>query len=279
MSIYRVIKDKGNPYIMLNKHCIYNANISLKAKGLMAYFLSRPDHWEFYQAEILQNCKDGKDSLLSAIKELEKNGYIKRNFKRDKKGKLLGGYDYEIYEVPQNAPNDNLSENGKPESGKSENGENRKRQKPISENPPLINNDLKVINDLEVNNDIKVNKERENKDTHSQSLELIKYIEELTSSIGTISLSSIKLAVEKHGYEYTKLAVEKAISLDKCKMSYVNGILQNWAKEGYPSLEDINKPKKINKPSYSNKKPSSFCDYEQRSYDLESIENKLLGWE
>ncbi len=52
MAVFRVIKDKENPYVMLNKYFVYDGRLSLKAKGLMSYFLSRPDNWEFYSSEI-----------------------------------------------------------------------------------------------------------------------------------------------------------------------------------------------------------------------------------
>jgi len=35
---------------------------------------------------------------------------------------------------------------------------------------------------------------------------------------------------------------------------------------------------KINKTKF-NKKPSTFCDYEQRDYDFDDLERKLLGWD
>ncbi|MBW9170746.1 helix-turn-helix domain-containing protein [Clostridium estertheticum] len=41
----------------------------------------------------------------------------------------------------------------------------------------------------------------------------------------------------------------------------------------------VNKLKsKFAKPKYV-KKPSSFCDYEQREYDFDELEKKLLGWD
>jgi len=35
---------------------------------------------------------------------------------------------------------------------------------------------------------------------------------------------------------------------------------------------------KINKTKF-NKKTSTFCDYEQRDYDFNDLERKLLGWD
>lgn len=157
LAILRVIKDKDNPYIMLNKYYIYDERLSLKAKGLMSYFLSRPDNWEFYSSEILQHCKDKKDSVSRAIKELINAGYIEREYKRDSNGKLAGGYDYSIHEVPQEIkPNNEVCTLTGTEIGKTEIGKNRNRGKPNSENPPLLNNEYILNNELEL-----INKKRD----------------------------------------------------------------------------------------------------------------------
>ncbi|CAM2999150.1 helix-turn-helix domain-containing protein [Hathewaya histolytica] len=154
MTVFRTIKDKENPYIMLNKYFIYDSRLSLKAKGLMSYFLSRPDHWEFYQIEILQHCKDKKDSLSNTIKELEKRGYVKRILRRDQQGKLMGGYDYEVYEIPDVINKNEEACTNISDIGKTETGEIRNREKPISENPPLVINDSLVINECSSRNDV-----------------------------------------------------------------------------------------------------------------------------
>lgn len=123
MAIFRVVKNKQ--YTVVDNHFIDDPKLSLKAKGLLLMFLKRPDNWNIYLKELEKCCKDGKDSINTAIKELEKFGYINRNLKRDEKGKLIGGYDYLIREIP-------LTEIGFPVIGDSTN----------REKPPLINTEL-----------------------------------------------------------------------------------------------------------------------------------------
>lgn len=134
MATFRVLKDKDNPYILINKIFIHDERLSLKAKGLMSYFLSRPDDWEFYSSEIEKNCKDGEKAIRTAITELEKAGYITRKFKKDENGKFKGGYDYTIFELPkrQNA-----------DTAKSQNCET-----PIRQNSVLLNKDNKLNKEL-----------------------------------------------------------------------------------------------------------------------------------
>ena len=45
------------------------------------------------------------------------------------------------------------------------------------------------------------------------------------------------MAVEIHGSENVKKAIEKAIENGTIKLNYIMGILRNWAKEGYPEDE------------------------------------------
>ncbi|MCC5422470.1 helix-turn-helix domain-containing protein [Clostridium botulinum] len=239
MAVFRVIKDKENPYVMLNKYFVYDGRLSLKAKGLMSYFLSRPDNWEFYSSEIEKNCKDGEKAIRTAIKELETNGYIERLLKRDSNGKLIGGYDYTIYEIPQNIKSDETT--CTKEEPKRQNAYSAKclsGETPIRRNGRLLNNDIKL------------NKERE-RDSHFEAMKLCQYVEEVTSMPGILNLAAVKIAIMKHGYKNTKLAVEKAIALNKCSMQYINGILQTWMKEGYP--KEDKKEQQTEKNSCSHK--------------------------
>jgi hypothetical protein len=143
-SIIRMSKDSGNPYVMINRNCLNNKNLSWKAKGLLSYLLSMPDDWQIYLNELTTHSKDGRDSTASAIKELINNNYIKRERKRDK-GKI-SGYIYTVYEAPyQNVKNEQKTEYGKPEYGKTVNG------KTVNGKPDATNNDL-TYNDLTNNN-------------------------------------------------------------------------------------------------------------------------------
>ncbi|MBO0555738.1 helix-turn-helix domain-containing protein [Clostridium botulinum] len=239
MPIVRVIKDKNNPYMTVNKYYIHDNRLSLKAKGLMSYFLSRPDNWEFYAEEIMKHTTDKETSITSAIKELLNCGYIQRQAKRNKDGKFKGGYDYEIYEVPLNQFSEETTAciEKEPKLEKPELGKTRTEKNPNWENPVLLNNDIKL------------NKERE-RDSHFEAMKLCQYVEEVTSMPGILSLAAVKIAIMKHGYKNTKLAVEKAIALNKCSMQYINGILQTWMKEGYPKEDKKEKQTKKNSCSH-----------------------------
>ena len=74
-------------------------DISLKAKGILALMLSLPDNWKFSIEGIASKCKESKECIGSAIKELESAGYIKRTMMHGDDGKITV-MEYEIFEEP-----------------------------------------------------------------------------------------------------------------------------------------------------------------------------------
>ncbi|MDY2638991.1 MAG: conserved phage C-terminal domain-containing protein, partial [Ligilactobacillus salivarius] len=65
-----------------------DTNLSWKAKGLFVYLWSQSDEWDFYESEVVKHSTDKIASLKSGLKELEQQGYLKRQRKRDDKGHL-----------------------------------------------------------------------------------------------------------------------------------------------------------------------------------------------
>jgi DnaD/phage-associated family protein len=75
--------------------------------------------------------------------------------------------------------------------------------------------------------------------------------------------------------------------LNRADFKYIDGILNSWFKDNIKSLEDIEKKdrKKINhKPiintnNNNNNTKGNFNNYDQRTYDFDELERKLLGWD
>ncbi|MBY6900226.1 DnaD domain protein [Clostridium botulinum] len=221
MAVFRVIKDKNNPYVIKNTYYDFDSRLSLKAKGLMGIFLSRPDNWKFYNKEILKHCKDGKDSLNSAINELIKAGYIERDLKRDTKGKLLGGYDYSVYEVPKeyldNSACTKITECGKPEIGETQNREN-----PFSENPPLLNNELILNNDI-----------NSSSNSSKGNMEVFKHFEKCNFGLlSPMIIEKIAADIELYSKEWVMKAAEISDEAGVHRYDYVKSILERWKANG-----------------------------------------------
>lgn len=96
-NIIRVQKNKENPYLILNKTCINDANLSWGAKGLHTYLVSLPDDWTIYVSELTKHTSSGRDHTYTLIKELMKFGYMQR-FEYRQKGKVKAS-NYCVYET------------------------------------------------------------------------------------------------------------------------------------------------------------------------------------
>lgn len=75
----------------------HDKNLSLKAIGLMTLVLSLPHGADLSIKGLMQFTKDGYESTRNAFRELEKNGYIKRETVRGKDG-TYAGERFVIYE-------------------------------------------------------------------------------------------------------------------------------------------------------------------------------------
>lgn len=100
MAVFRI--EKTRDYTVMSNHHLRDQSLSLKAKGLLSMMLSLPEEWNYTTRGLASICKEGTDSIGSALKELERTGYIVRNRLRDSKGKILD-VEYVIYEAPHPA--------------------------------------------------------------------------------------------------------------------------------------------------------------------------------
>lgn len=71
--------------------------------------------------------------------------------------------------------------------------------------------------------------------------------------------------------------------LNRADFKYIDGILNSWFKDGIKSLEDVAtkdvKRTNFKKPGNYKAQNDNFNNFEQRSYDFDSLEKKLLGWD
>ena len=67
---------------------------------------------------------------------------------------------------------------------------------------------------------------------------IVNYYESITGIVGTLNIGTLKLSIDMHGEKYVKLAIQKAIECGKTNITYINGILKNWKREGYPSEKE-----------------------------------------
>ena len=98
MAVFRI--ERTRDYTVMSNHHLRNANLSLKAKGLLSMMLSLPEDWNYTTRGLAAICKEGVDAIGGALRELETAGYIVRHQLRDRQGRI-SDTEYVIYEQPQ----------------------------------------------------------------------------------------------------------------------------------------------------------------------------------
>lgn len=141
MAVFRVEKTKD--FTVMSNHHLRNTELSLKAKGLLSLMLSLPEDWDYTTKGLAHICRDGVDSITTALKELERHGYLTRQRLRNENGQL-GDIEYTIHEKPVTGVKQGVSpkrENPRqvnPRQAKPEQAEPEQAE-PEQENPAQLN--------------------------------------------------------------------------------------------------------------------------------------------
>ena len=115
MAVFRIEKTKD--YTVMSNYHLKDRELSCKACGLLSKMLSLPEDWDYTTRGLATICKDGVDSIGTALKELEKRGYLIRNQLRDEKGRIRD-MEYVIYETPHlPSPDTTRPDTEKPDMG------------------------------------------------------------------------------------------------------------------------------------------------------------------
>ena len=132
MAVLR--KDKRSNFTVIDNTVFKDSSLSLKAKGMLCQMLSLPDNWAFTIKGLVKQCKDGKDSVMSALNELEDAGYFRRvQAKSDGK---FAGFDYIVSETKiADSPYTEIP-----------NTENPHTEIPNTENPNILNTKEPITN-------------------------------------------------------------------------------------------------------------------------------------
>lgn len=123
--------EKKSNFTVVSNDILMNNFMSMKATCLLMKMLGKPDNWDYTINGMKTFCVEGRDAIRSALKELEKFGYLERRKVRDSRGRYTD-IEYIIYEEPiSRSPC-----SAYPES------ENPSLDDPPSENPPEINKEI-----------------------------------------------------------------------------------------------------------------------------------------
>ena len=209
MSVFRI--NKTNNYTVMSNHHFKEKKMSLKAKGLLSLMLSLPDDWDYSISGLATLSKDGKDSIMSALAELEKFGYLTRKRLTNEKGQFAG-IEYNIFEIPQ--PQNPNSDN--PNSA-NENAENSN-----AENPAQLNTNLTNYLNNELFNELST-KDVELLELYQQYIQVR---EDMKAPLNETSLQKLISRAKK--LSKNNIRIEKVL--------LENAIINNW-KNVYPPRE------------------------------------------
>jgi DnaD/phage-associated family protein len=187
---------------------IENPKLSWKAKGLLAYLLSRPDNWTVRFGDLVKRAPDGAHTIRGAMKELRKAGHVKVVAERE--GGRVKQWIYTVHESPD---------------GDFQQVENLEVEKQQVEKRALNNKDLS-------NKDLSNKKEIDNAQSVFDALSLF------TGGLNSETPRFVDTWLEKHTVEWILKAVSIAKDKGARSVKYVDSILIGWEANGYPKTRE-----------------------------------------
>lgn len=82
MAIIRAPRPSDR-FAQISNEALADERLSYRARGVLAYLLSRPNGWRTTSAEIARQGVEGRDAVRVALQELETFGYMARRKHRD----------------------------------------------------------------------------------------------------------------------------------------------------------------------------------------------------
>lgn len=136
MAIIRVDK-RDNPYVIIDKTGLNDDRLSFKAKGILAFLLSKPDNWYCHRSHLAKVGPDGETAVRSGLKELKEYGYLEKKPIKNEKGQIEEWQSL-LREVPKSlaeSQSDQKDEN--PPSGKATGCNSPQHNKEVGVNKEL----------------------------------------------------------------------------------------------------------------------------------------------
>lgn len=93
------VQKRPNNFVMMDKSFLEDTRLSYKAKGILAYLLSKPDNWKVIVGNLVNYSTDGKASVYAGLKELKDCRYYEKIPIRDDKGHFVR-WESTVYECP-----------------------------------------------------------------------------------------------------------------------------------------------------------------------------------
>lgn len=266
----KIKKVYQKSFTTVDNTVLNDTNLSWKAKGLFVYLWSQADEWDFYETEVVKHSTDKIASLKSGLKELEQQGYLKRQRKRDNKGHFKENEWI-------------LSDNPMLENPMLDNPTYEKR---ILDNRTLTNtnNNNNNYNNNNYNNNITT--------TTTGPTEIGSIYEFWESNVGSLSpylYEEIQAIyddwkeVSKQPKEMILESIKMALDKGVRNISYIKTILKRWYDNRIYNIEDLKADqerfeKNKQRKSSKNKKKSMFIDARTQDHSKSDEEAWEAFW-
>ena len=100
MPIIKVVEKRKKNFTVVANALIKDDRLAMKEKGVLLTLLSLPETWNLTRTGLSKFCRDGPDSIKSALAKLAEAGYISKGRMRDRAGRL-GDSVYYISDEPK----------------------------------------------------------------------------------------------------------------------------------------------------------------------------------
>jgi len=159
-----------------------------------------------------------------------------------------------------------------------------KKQEVISKKQELRNKEEVIIKEeILTKKSVEIVKHENNSFAGSEGIKsILKIYEENVHAITPLVYDKI-LEFTKHvSSKVIIMAIEEAVKYNAKSIKYISEIINSWISKGIKTAEGVNDYQK----KWANKKCSDkaygaksggFCDYQQRDYDFDALEKRLLG--
>jgi len=208
-------------FTIIDNRILEDDRLSLKAKGILCYLLSRPDNWQVSDAHLSTIGPDGEAAVRSALKEIEDAGYLVRVRQQGERGRFE--WTSYVYDEPQGAvsPQDGFPPVDNPPMGN-----------PPVERPPVDNRTL-------INTDgIKTKKQLlptppQADDGSSEEVPAVKKLgavhkcwqQNMPGTLTPIIVGQINDLIDEYGPDSMLRAIEVAVNANVRTMRYIKGVL------------------------------------------------------
>jgi DnaD/phage-associated family protein len=219
-----IIRAKRNSnYTVMSNVGLNDANLTFKAKGLLAFLLSKPDDWRTNDRYLATVGPDGRSAVQAGLKELEIAGYLKRSKYKDDRGQ------WKWHSIIYDEPWLDFPATEKPWL------DFPSTDYPSTENQATITSTEVISTEV-----IKKEEEEEENPPPPPIDHFPKVIKHYERNIGTISYTigeEIKDAVDEYPFEWIMDAIDESVIYNKRSWAYVRKILRTWRRDGRQTVD------------------------------------------